>query len=207
MKWESVEETENNKLREFINPMRKKSRFVTLIIILVSLLLIIVVESHVHLFSCLVYAFVNFFKSTCIRNLINWFSTFEIKPDFLSDVAEFEAAIIAFLIPLSIEIVSKLSERYDSDVIIDNFENSFSNKILPFMLILNIILAITLRFFANDFSIETTEWKIFAWVIFISFIFIAIMILIVIKRTKNFMTSPTFSLNQLYKKLEEALEK
>lgn len=132
----------------------------------------------------------------------------EISPNvsFLSDVAAFEAAVIAFLVPLSIEIVSKLSERYQSDVIIRAFEDSIENKYLPLILIINIIIAIVLRFFINDDTDDCLLWKIIAWLILVGFVFIACAILKIIRRIKVFMSDTQAVIDQLYKGIESAFE-
>lgn len=117
----------------------------------------------------------------------------------------FEAAIIAFLIPLSIEIISKISERYNSDVIIRTFENSWENKILPHFLLVNIGIAIILRFLHQGHKILPTE-KILDWTVLMMFIFIAFAILRVIKRTKSFISNTKYILNQLYENIENSLK-
>ena len=127
------------------------------------------------------------------------------KPDFLSDVAAFEAVIIAFLIPLSIEIISKISERYNSEVIINAFENSWGNRILTPSLLVNIVLAIGLRFMPYE-EINPLAWKISAWAIFLTFIFIAVIVWRVIIRIKTFISDPEAVINKLYQDVEKSLK-
>ena len=117
----------------------------------------------------------------------NWLGQVNPNPNFLSDVAAFEAAIIAFLVPLSIEIISKISERYNSDVITRSFENNWANKILPPFLLINIVAAIVLRFLVQD-DINSLTWKISAWIVLLVFICIAFAIWRVITRINIFMS-------------------
>ncbi len=126
------------------------------------------------------------------------------NPTFLSDVAAFEAAIIAFLVPLSIEIISKISERYNSDVITRSF-NKYWKILSPFLLI-NIVVAIGLRFFMKD-NTDSLSWKIFAWIIFIIFICIAFAIWRVINRIRNFMSDTKYVINPLYEAVKFSIEK
>lgn len=127
------------------------------------------------------------------------------NPAFLSDIAAFEAVIIAFLVPLSIEIISKLSERYNSDVITRSFEDTWQNKILPPFLLLNIITAIVLRFFIQD-GTDSLLWKILAWTVLLAFILVAFAILSVITRIKTFMSDTKSVVDQLYQDVEKSLE-
>ncbi|MBU4274778.1 hypothetical protein KKE19_03095 [Patescibacteria group bacterium] len=134
-----------------------------------------------------------------------WFSKINPNPTFLSDVAAFEAAIIAFLIPLSIEIISKISERYNSDVITRSFENNWENKILPPFLLINIVVAVVLRFLVQD-DINSIVWKIFAWIVLFVFIYIAFAIWRVINRIKIFMSDTKSVINQLYEDVKKSIE-
>jgi len=127
------------------------------------------------------------------------------NPTFLSDVAAFEAVIIAFLVPLSIEIISKISERYNSEVITRTFENRWENKILLPFLLINIIAAIVLHFLVED-NVDSLSWKIAAWVILLVFIFIAFAIWRVIIRIKTFISDTKTIVNQLYRDVEESLK-
>ena len=135
---------------------------------------------------------------------LNWFGDVTPNPIFLSDVAAFQAVIIAFLVPLSIEIISKISERYNSDVIIHSFENNWWNKILPPFILVNIAIAIVLRFLVSD-DIDTMAWKIIAWIILLIFLFIAFAVWRVIERIKRFMRAQSV-INQLYEDVERSVE-
>ncbi len=135
----------------------------------------------------------------------SWVGNINPHPRFLSNVAAFEAVIIAFLVPLSIEIISKLSERYNSDVINRSFERYWANKILPTFLLINIVVAIVLGFFIQD-DINSTIWKILAWIVLFSFICIAFTVWRVIKKIKTFMGDTQSVINQLYQDVEDSLQ-
>jgi len=152
-----------------------------------------------------VHAFLDFPKISINFSWLNWFGEIRPNPTFLSDVAAFEAVIIAFLVPLSIEIISKISERYNSDVITRSFENNWENKILPPFLLVNIVIAIVLRFFVQD-DIGSVAWKIFAWAILLVFLYIAFAVWQVINRIKTFISDTQSVINQLYEDVEKSIE-
>jgi len=110
-----------------------------------------------------------------LKNTFSMLFNISPNPTFLSDVAAFEAVFIAFLVPLSIDIISKISERYNSEVIIRTFENRRENKILPPFPLINTIIAIVLRFFVES-GVDSLYWKIAAWLILIVFISTSIVI-------------------------------
>lgn len=135
-------------------------------------------------------------------NMISPIFSFTPKPDFLSDVAAFEAVIIGLAVPLSLEIVSRISERYQSEVISKQFIQEWEIKWLPKFLIINIILAIVLRFFVTSEQ-SSINWKILAWMTLIIFIVIAIIFVKFIKKLENYITDTEFILERLYDDAEE----
>lgn len=104
---------------------------------------------------------------------------YQINPNinFLSDVIAFEAAVVAIAIPLSFEIISRISERYQSQVITKRFNQELEVRVLPLILIFNIVIAVTLKFLIIG---EPTSgvWKVLAWLVFVAFLFASIMLII-----------------------------
>ena len=135
---------------------------------------------------------------------LKWIGDINPNPTFLSEIAAFEAAIIAFLVPLSIDIISKLSERYNSNVINRSFEDNWGNKILPIFLLINIVGAIILRFIVAD-DINSLWWKISSWIMLLLFIYIAFEILRVINRIKKFMSNIESIVDELFKNAEKSI--
>jgi hypothetical protein len=84
-----------------------------------------------------------------ISNIYIFLRAFNPDPTFLSNIAAIEAVIIAIAIPLSLEIVSKISERYQSEIISKKFFQSCTVTLLPKLLVLNIIVAVSLIFFKS----------------------------------------------------------
>jgi len=136
------------------------------------------------------------------------------NPVFLSEFTTFSVAILVFLIPLSIEIVSKISERYQSNVITNLLKVSLWGTFLPIVLLANVVLAIIFRAFINDkiveqefnFTWEQTIWKIVSLAMLISFIYIVFKIYFVIKHIYSFMSDEENVINQLYQDAEKTLE-
>lgn len=139
-------------------------------------------------------------------DLISWFIKIVPNPKFLSDVAAFEAVIIAFLIPLSIEIISKISERYQSEIIIRSFNRSWYNIVLPPFLLINIVFAIILRFLVRD-DIESVVWKILAWIVLFALIITAFAIWKVICRIKVFMSDTKYVIDLLNSDVNKSMKK
>jgi len=140
-----------------------------------------------------------------IVNIYNKLIVLTPNTKFLSDVAAFEAVVLAFFIPLSIEIVSKISERYKSEVIISAFDSIWENKILPWLLIFNIIFAISLRFLVNDDSL-LGFWRICAWIVFVVFIGTAVIIFRAIAKLKKYMTNVDYILEKLSQNAEKIVK-
>ncbi len=91
------------------------------------------------------------------------------SPEFLADVIAFEAALIAISMPLSFEIISRISERYRSDVITSQF---LLHARVPAMLrdlVLCAVAAVVVRFFVGA-SASGTVWTISALAILAYFL-------------------------------------
>lgn len=128
--------------------------------------------------------------------LASSFSIFIPDPSFLSDIAAFEAVIIGLAIPLSRDIISRISERYHSDVISNRFDREWEVKWLPELLMINIFLAIVLRFLWPD-NPSSIIWVIFAWVIVASFALIAIIFMRFTYKLKKY-SNTDIILEELY---------
>ncbi len=70
--------------------------------------------------------------------------------DFVSDVLAFQTAILVLLIPLSFDVVSRISERYHSEIIISRFQGEWTFVSLVWILGINIALMIILRLFSIE---------------------------------------------------------
>ncbi len=144
--------------------------------------------------------FLNFMNE--IKNMISPIFNFTPDPNFLSDVAAFEAVLIGLTVPLALDIVSRISERYQSEVISKQFIQEWEIKWLPRFLMFNIIIAIVLRFLVNGEQ-SSIIWKIAAWITLVIFIAIAIIFTKFIKKLENYITDTEFVLQRLYDEAEK----
>ena len=137
-----------------------------------------------------------------LESFTSYLFDFVPDPSFLSDIAAFEAVIIGLAIPLSREIISRISERYHSDVISNRFAQEWEITWLPKLLMINIGLAIVLRFFwpTNPSSII---WVISAWIIIVLFVSIAIIFMSYINKLNIYSGNTDFILKELYDDAEK----
>jgi hypothetical protein len=140
-----------------------------------------------------------------IRNVYLFFESINPNPEFLSNIVATEVVIIGIAIPLSFEIISKISERYKSDVISRKFLNSSNLNRLRVLLVLNIIFAISLIFIAKKPPCEL--WKFFAWLVFLLFICIILFFTFsFIPRVMHYMRNTNFILKELFEDAEKFIK-
>jgi len=140
-----------------------------------------------------------------IRNVYLFFESINPNPEFLSSIVAIEVVIIGIAIPLSFEIISKISERYQSDVISRKFLNSSKLHWLRVLLVLNIIFAISLIFiFKNPYW---EFWKNIAWIILLLFIIIMLFFAFYfIPKVMHYMGDTNFILKELFKDAEKFIK-
>ena len=138
-----------------------------------------------------------------ISNIYIILRAFNPDPTFLSNIAAIEAVIIAIAIPLSLEIVSKISERYQSEIISKKFLQSRTVTLLPMLLALNIIVAVSLIFFVKE-NPSSVLWKNLAWITFFLFLFIVLFFTFAfIPRVMRYMRDTKFILKELFNDTEK----
>ena len=137
-----------------------------------------------------------------IKNIYLFLNEFNPEPTFLSDIVAVEAVVIAIAIPLSFEIISRISERYQSEVISNRFTKSLIVIWIARLLILNIIFIVFLRFFINDNPLPRL-WKQLAWIAFIGFLISTVIFWKFILRLNQYMTGTKLILKELYNDAEK----
>lgn len=75
--------------------------------------------------------------------------------EFLTDVLTYQTAILVLLIPLSFDVVSRISDRYRSEVIIKRFQSEWAFQSLIGVLVFNVFYILVLRFL----SVENFWWN------------------------------------------------
>ena len=127
------------------------------------------------------------------------------NPNFLLAIATVEAAILAFLIPLSFEMITKISERYQSEVVSEPFRRELVNRVLPICLIYNIVMAVVLIYF-DDMRHASILWQTVAQVSLLIFLSIAVMIAVFIDKLKSYMTNIDIILDKLFDEAENYIQ-
>jgi hypothetical protein len=128
--------------------------------------------------------------------LWNSFSSFTPDIAFLSDVIAFQGAVIAIAYPLSLEIVSRISERYSSNVITRKFSNEWSVRILPYLLIANVIIAVSLKFFYTG-GLSLLLPKTLAWLTITIFLLSTFLLINFFNTIREYAVNSKYLIDQL----------
>lgn len=131
-----------------------------------------------------------------ISTLYTLLKSVAINPSFLSDVTAFNVAIFALWIPLTIEIITRISDRYKSEVIVSAFERKPINRYLVRVLMLNLILAVGLRFSITENTLTATE-EMISWVVMVLFLVSCGMLIKSISILKTFAYKTDYVLQEL----------
>jgi hypothetical protein len=128
------------------------------------------------------------------------------KIGFLSNIITLEAAIIGLAIPLSFAIISSISERYQSEVILRSFTQELPVWLLPPLLMIHIVYLIVIQFLFSDQVPISAFWKPCAWVGLILCLSAVVLLFIFVHRLKCYMTGTDFLLEKLFYEAEKIFE-
>lgn len=128
-----------------------------------------------------------------------------IQTEFLSDVIAFEAAIAAIAVPLSFEMVSRISERYHSDVINRVFLKDPLVRWFPRIILLHLILVITSKFFRT--STYEIFWRSVDGALFVYFVVVVLLFALFLRRLRIYLTDTSYVLGLLLKQANEVFSK
>ncbi len=137
------------------------------------------------------------------QHWVDIISCIKFSDSFFVAIIGFQTAVIAFLIPLSIEIISKISERYSSDVIVRQFENYSGYRYLPKLLLLNIIIAAILLLFEKN---DSLIYKFLSLVVLFLFLYSCGITLIIIKRVKKYVSNIGEVINELASQAQDVIK-
>ena len=137
--------------------------------------------------------------------ILDWLTTFSPSLGFLSDIVAYQAAIVAIAIPVSLEIVSRISERYQSGVITKEFNKQWQVRVLPSLAITDGLFAVVLKFFISSDPI-IGYWKFLVWLVFLAFIGTNVILLSFFKTLKEYTTDTKFLLNRLFNETTRTLQ-
>lgn len=82
--------------------------------------------------------------------------TIESSPDmgdFISDALAFQTAILVLFIPLSMDVIARISDRYKSEIILRRFQREPVLKLLVPTLFINIVYILFLKYFNTSEAI------------------------------------------------------
>ena len=152
------------------------------------------------------YCILCFFLGLAIGLILGFmFKNITPQVGFVSDVIAYQAAIIAIAIPLSFQIISQISERYQSGVITRELKNQWQFKTLICLLSFNSIAAVVFNLAVKEVD-ETCEF-IFAWCIFIIFVLTFLALLAFFFNFLRYATDTKFLLDRLFDDLNEVLNR
>ena len=140
-----------------------------------------------------------------LMQVFSFFISFSPSLGFASDVIAYQAAIIAIAIPLSLEIISRISERYQSGVITKEFNRQWQLKVLLLLVIVNALSGVTLKFFVD--SKVDSGWKILAWLIFLLFMATNVLLFAFFDTLRQYATKTKFLLDRLFNDLTQVLRR
>ena len=128
-----------------------------------------------------------------------------IQTEFLSDIIAFEAAIAAIAVPLSFEMVSRISERYHSDVINRVFLKDPLIKWFPRVILTHLLLVIASKFLRNN--AHEILWRSVDGALFVYFVIVVILFALFLWRLRIYMTDTGYVLGLLVKQANEVFSK
>ncbi|HEX7017421.1 MAG TPA: hypothetical protein VF209_00740 [Patescibacteria group bacterium] len=118
---------------------------------------------------------------------------------FISDALTVQTAILALLLPLSVDIVSRISDRYKSEIIMNRFIKEPFFRALAIILLLNI----TYLLFLSFFKVESFLLTGFSFLLSIaSMVLLALFFNLILQ----YVRSPSFVKEQLFNEAEKIFD-
>ena len=124
---------------------------------------------------------------------------------FLVVLVSFEAVIVSFLIPLTFDVTSKISDRYSSDVVSKAFYDFRPIKILPAILITHIAIIVTILFFKND-EPSSVAYRISSWFIFVTATYIMWLVYKVLTRIRKYLVNTNALMEIFYEEIKRSTD-
>ena len=138
-------------------------------------------------------------------NGMDYFVALVPDPLFLLVAAGFQGVVMAIFVPVSLDIISKTSAKYDSDVIVRLYKKNFINRVFPYFLLTSTIGMIVTRFFLTPEMAVSVWGKAIMWSLLGSLIIITYMIGYLIYRMERFVSDDTAPLRILYVDLNKSI--
>lgn len=81
---------------------------------------------------------------SCVGQLVAWMSAvFRVDDSALTVFASIEGAIAGIAIPLSLNMVARISERYESEIVTEYFRSLWQVKLLPVFIVGSLLFTVT----------------------------------------------------------------
>lgn len=124
------------------------------------------------------------------------------RPEFLADIVTFEGVMVAVAMPLGYEIVTRISERYESDVISKQFAKSIYPKMLLLWPLSNLLLCIILQF---SYVGKCTIWGYATWLALISFLPPVCLFIRFVHTVYKYTTQTEYILKEFFNVMDQTL--
>lgn len=134
-----------------------------------------------------------------------WIASRDPAIDFLTDAVAVEATLLGLTIPLSFEIISRISERYESDVVTRQFVSEPIVRWMPHCLVANIGLAIVMKFMKSPGQHGGFEWRLVSWFGLLGFIFTTWMLFRFLSTLKKYIVNRQFVVDSLLNEARKSL--
>ena len=127
------------------------------------------------------------------------------SPAFLSDLISFQAVVLSLALPISIIIVTRITERYKSDSIAQRFLDEWEFKLLFWLLICSIILNVCIKFFFTG-TICFLFWKNVAYFALALFFITMFVFIKFVSLLKKYIIGREYILDELFQEIQEYIE-
>lgn len=127
---------------------------------------------------------------------------FSPNTQFLSDIIAFQGAVIAIAIPLSFEIIARISERYQSGILVEKFNQQWQISWLLRLLVIDIFIAVCLKFFVSSDKLSGVG-LFFGYVAFIVFIVTLFILLSFFNILRSYTVDTSFLLDKIYQDIDK----
>jgi len=123
---------------------------------------------------------------------------------FLNTIVSVEAVVIAITLPVSLDVVARMSDRYKSEVLVRTFLESWLVRVLPIAVILNIILIVLVEFLLDD-KYTGFWWSFMSWLVLYMFLAVAVSLVIFFYRIIKYITDEDYVVDKLFHEAEKIL--
>lgn len=142
------------------------------------------------------------------NSIWHFFSGIKPASDFLVDIATIEGVLITIALPLSFEMVARIADRYNADVVVRSYSKELVNRCLMGYLMINVAIVIFLSMVDGkiaQMSKSAWQWKIVSWIIFAAFVSGLGLFFYFIRVLNRYVTNPEYLTEKLANEAEAVL--